>query len=153
MKLIPSVLALTFLFTGCTTLHKSQSSGSIDAGVKSNLQADIDVDMSQQIKGSAHHTQLLWFIPVKSSNRYAEGVTYNGNGGGGGFQLLGPGMVDETKSAAAYNAVVPNKVDVLVAPQYLIQVKSYFFGIWKEVTANVTGYAGKIRNIQSKPKH
>lgn len=152
MKLLPIVIAASFLLTGCaSTLHKSQTSGTLDVGVAGNLQADIDVDMTKQVKGTAHHSKVLWLIPVKDTNRYAEGVTYGGNGSGG-WNLLGPSLVDETKSAAAYNAVVPNKVEVLVAPQYLVQVKSYFFGIWKEVTVSVTGYAGKVRNIKSSPK-
>lgn len=154
MKVLSTVIALSFLFTSCTTLNRSQPNGSIDLGIKTNLQADVDVDMSKQVKGSAHHQRVLWFIPVKSTNRYADGVTYNGAGAGGGFLsgLFGPGMVEETKSAAAYNAVVPNKVDVLVAPQYVVQVKDYVFGLWKDVTVNVTGYAGKIRDIKSVPK-
>ncbi|HXH73755.1 MAG TPA: hypothetical protein VNJ08_02250 [Bacteriovoracaceae bacterium] len=150
MKMMPLVLALCFL-NGCsTTAHRSQSTGSLDASVKSNLHAEIDVDMTKQVKGTAHHQKVLWFIPVKDTNRYAEGVTYNG--GGSGWNPFAGGIVDETKAAAAYNAVVPNKIDVLVAPQYLVQVKSYVFGIWKDVTVSVTGYAGKIRDIKSQPK-
>ncbi len=150
MKTILTATALSLFLTGCTSLHRSQNHATLDSTVKTNLHADIDVNMGQQVKGSARQTQVLWFFPLKSTNRYAEGVTYNGQSGG--WSLFGPGLVEETKSAAAYNAVVPNKVDVLVAPQYLVKVKSYFFGIWKEVTANVTGYAGKIREIKSTKK-
>lgn len=149
-KLLPAMIAFTFLVTGCSsTINKSQNSGAVDTSVKGNLHADIDVDMTKQVKGSARTAKLFWFIPIEGSSRYADGVTYNGSGDGG---LFGPGIVEETKSAAAYNAVVPNKVEVLVAPQYLVQVKSYVFGLWKEVTASVTGYAGKIREIKSAPE-
>ena len=150
MKLLPVVIAFSFILTGCsTTINKSQQTGAVDVNVKSHLTANIDVDMTKMVKGSAHHTRLLWIFPIKSANRYADGVTYSG---GAEPSFFSGGMVDETKSAAAYKAVVPNKVDVLVAPQYIIQVKSYFLGAWKEVTASVTGYAGKIRDIKTNPK-
>jgi len=75
-------------------------------------------------------------------------VAYSGAGGSAGW--FGPGIVEETKSAAAYKAVVPGKVDIIVAPQYITKVNSYFFGMYKEVTATVTGYAGRVKNIRQK---
>jgi hypothetical protein len=38
---------------------------------------------------------------------------------------------------------------VIVAPQYIVQIHS-FLGIYKEVTALVSGYAGKIKDIRHK---
>lgn len=146
-----AVLASTILMTGCsTTYNKSQKSGSLDVKVRSDLQADMDVDMTKKITGAASHTKLFGLIDIKSSQNYADGVAYDA--GGGGFSLFSGGVVEDTKSAAAYNAVVPAKADVLVAPQYLIKVKSYFFGAWKEVTAQVSGYAGRIKNIKQSQK-
>ena len=147
MKLLPMlVLALSFLSVSCSTkLHKSQKSGSLEVKVKSDLQADVEVDMSKKIMGTASHSRLFGLFYIKSSHNYVDGVSYDGDSSG----WFSSGLVDSTKSAAAYNAVVPNKADVIVAPQYLIKIKSYFFGAYKEVTAQVSGYAGKIRNIGS----
>jgi len=151
MKLLLIATSFTFLLAGCsTTINKSQHSGSVNVNINSHLKADVDVDMSRQVKGTANHKRLLWIFPIKSTDRFVDGVTYNG--GETGFSLFSGGIVEETKSAAAYNAVVPNKVEVLIAPQYIVQVKSYFFGAWKEVTASVSGYAGKIRDFKSSNK-
>jgi len=151
MKLLLIATSFTFLLAGCsTTINKSQHSGSVNVNINSHLKADVDVDMSRQVKGTANHKRLLWIFPIKSTDRFVDGVTYNG--GESGFSLFSGGIVEETKSAAAYNAVVPNKVEVLIAPQYIVQVKSYFFGAWKEVTASVSGYAGKIRDFKSSNK-
>jgi hypothetical protein len=140
-------LSSLFLVSCSTTIHKSQHAGGLDLNVQSKLGADVEVDMNRQVQGVAHHTKLFWVIPIKESNRFVDGVTYNG--GDSGFTLFTGGMIEETKSAAAYDAVVPNKIQVLVAPQYFVQVKSYFFGMWKEVKATVTGYAGKIKSFKN----
>lgn len=152
MKLLSlAVIASTLTLVSCSsTVNRSQKSGGLDVKVRSDLQADVDVDMSKKIAGTAHHTKLFGVIDIKSSKNYADGVAYDG--GGQGFSLFSGGIVEDTKSAAAYNAVVPNKADVLVAPQYMIKVQSYFFGAWKEVTAQVTGYAGRIKNIRQTTK-
>lgn len=143
-------LVSTFLLVSCSsTMNRSQSAGELDVRVHSNLAADLDVDMTKKISGSAKHTKLFGLIDIKTSKHFADGVNY-GVEKKGGLSFFGPSIVDEAKSAAAYRAVVPNRADVLVAPQYLIKVESYFFGAWKEVTAQVTGYAGKIRNIKTK---
>jgi len=144
------VLTLAFIFTGCSSVHKSQKSGSIDLGVKSDLRADIDVDMSKKIMGTAQHSRLFGLIYVKSSENFAEGVTYNNEGES--FLNFWEGIETNTKRAAAYNAVSTNKADIIVAPQYIIKVKSYLFGAWKEVTAQISGYSGTIKNIKTVPK-
>ena len=150
-KLLPVlVMASAFLMTGCsTTINKSQKSGSLDVKVKTDLQADMEVDMSKKIIGTASHTKLFGLFDIKTSQNYADGVGYDGVNSSGWFSA---GVIEETKSAAAYNAVVPNKADVIVAPQYLIKVKSYFLGAYKEVTAQVSGYAGRIKNISAPVK-
>lgn len=147
-----AVIASTMLLVSCsTTTNRSQKSGALDVKVRSDLQAEVDVDMSKKIQGKASHTKLFGVIDIKSSKNYADGVAYDG-GSSSAFSLFAGGIVEDTKSAAAYNAVVPNKADVLVAPQYMIKVESYFFGAWKEVTAVVSGYAGRIKDIKQTTK-
>lgn len=147
-----AVIASTMLLASCSsTMNRSQKSGALDVRVTSDLKAEVDVDMTKKIQGTAKHTKLFGVIDIKSSKNYADGVAYDG-GGSSAFSLFSGGIVDDTKSAAAYNAVVPNKADVLVAPQYMIKVESYFFGAWKEVTAVVSGYAGRIKDIKQNVK-
>ena len=149
-----TVLALAALVSCSSTNHLSHNPPRTNVSVKSHLHADVEVDMTKKIIGKARHTRILGFHTQTSTN-YADGVTYDtGSSGGGLFGFFGPGMEEAAKSAAAYNATVPNKADVLVAPQYLVKVKSYFFGAYKEVTAQVWGYSGKVRNItQAKNGH
>ncbi len=145
MKFLPLlIIATTFFMASCSTkMHKSQKAGSLEVNVKSNLHADLDVDMSRKIVGTASHSRLFGLFYIKTSQNFADGVSYDGDQSG----WFSSGIVSSAKSAAAYNAVVPSKADVIVAPQYLIKVKSYFFGAYKEVTAQVSGYAGTIRSI------
>lgn len=151
MKSFIVLLTLSFLTVGCsTTLNKSQPNGALDLHVQSKLNADVEVDMNRQVKGSAHQVKLLWFIPIKQSKRFVDGVNFSAQESG--FKFFSGGVEDETKAAAAYNAVVPNDVEVLVAPQYTMKVKSYLFGAWKEVTVSVTGYAGKIKGFKKSTK-
>ena len=115
MKLLPMfVLVVSFLSVGCSTnMHKSQKGGLLDVKVKSDLQADVEVDMSKKIAGTASHSRLFGLFYVKNSQNFVDGVSFDGENSG----WFSSGIVDSTKSAAAYNAVVPNKADVLVAPQ------------------------------------
>ncbi len=142
------VLSSLFLFTGCATrYHKSQDTGAMDIKVRGNLVADIEVDMSKKIQGTASQKRILGLFWLKHAEQYADGVVYSA---AGESSLFGPGIVDTTKSAAAYLAVTPAKADILVAPQYVIKEKSYFFGAYTEVTASVSGYAGKVKNISQR---
>lgn len=144
--LLLSTLLMSLVFGGCTTVNKSQRNGSIDIVVQGHLKADIDVDMNRVLKGTATETKLFGFITLKSNNHFADGVSYNG--GTGGTFLFGDGLAERAKSAAAYVAVRKAKdVDVIVAPQYVIKSKSVL-GIYRKVTATVTGYAGKIRRFK-----
>jgi hypothetical protein len=143
-----ALFGLVALVSCSTTNHLSQKSGGMSVSVISNLEAEVDVDMTKKIIGKAHHVRILG-IHTQSSTNYADGVTYDGgNSGGGLFGFFGPGMEEAAKSAAAYNATVPAKADVLVAPQYLVKVRNYVFGLYKEVQVQVWGYSGKVRNIK-----
>lgn len=150
MKWIFTALLFSSLFSCSTAMNKSQNSAMVNAEVKGNLTADIDVDMTKKITGTAHQAKIFWFVWLRTAHHFADGVGYTGNGEAAGNGWFGMGMEEETKSAAAYKAVIPNKADIIVAPQYVTRVNSYLFGLYKEVTATVTGYAGRIKNIRQK---
>ena len=148
MKLVILILSMSFLFSCSTTTNRNQKSSALDVSLTSRLEAELDIDMSKKIHGTAKQSKLFGFINIHSAKDYVDGVNYDGSGSG--FSLFSGGVVEDTKSAAAYNAVVPNKADVIVAPQYVVRVHS-FLGIYKEVTALVSGYAGRIKDIRHKP--
>lgn len=149
MKFITTItFAALVLATGCANhIHKNQDTAAMDVKVRANLMADVEVDMTKKIQGSAHQSRVLGFIWIKHAHHYADGVAYSA---AGESSFFGPGIVEQTKSAAAYKAVVPTKSDLIVAPQYTIKEKSYFFGAYTEVTATVSGYSGKVKNISAR---
>lgn len=149
LHLLPSI-GLLFLASCSTTYNKSHKSGVLDLRVRSELQADIEVDMTKKISGAATHSKLFGIFDLQSSTNFVDGIQYGANDSTN-FIFSG-GMVEEAKSAAAFNAIFPNNADIIVTPQYLIKVKKYFFGAYKEVTAQVSGYAGKVKNIAQAPK-
>jgi hypothetical protein len=141
------ILSATLLVSCSTTQNINQKSGNLKINLATDLHADLEVDTAKKITGKAHHIRILG-IYTKSSSHFADGITYNASNENGAFSIFGPGMEETTKSAAAYNATVPSKADIIVAPQYHIKVKSYLFGAYKEVSAQVSGYAAKIKDIK-----
>ena len=111
------------------------------------MTADIDVDMSKKISGTATMKKFLFFTTTQPEN-FADGVTYsmNGTNSTGLLAFLGGSPVDGVKSAAAYNALNSAKAEILVAPTYV--VKSIDNLITKEITVQVSGYAGKLKSIK-----
>lgn len=140
--------ALTLLclcFISCSsTFNKSYQSGNVAVNVASNLKADISVDMKQKLKGVASKTKILG-ITTSSQNKFADGVTYGSNGSQGFFSMFD--NKEEVKSAAAYNALNGSNADVLVAPQYLIEERSFLI-FYSKTTVMVTGYPGVIKKIE-----
>jgi len=144
-----TLLLLLAVSSGCvTSLNKSQSAGPLDVHLRSNLAADVEVDMSKKISGNSAATKLFTIFTLSGPEQYADGVSYSGAGvENSGF--FGGGVIEEVKAAAAYNAVTAARADVIVAPQYVVRYHSVFFGAYKEVSVQVTGYAGKLKGIKT----
>lgn len=147
MKSLGLVLSLLVITACSTTTNKKVDAGDLNVRVTSKLEADLEVDTSKKVSGKAFHTKLFGLINLKTSTHYADGVNYGG-GNNSGFSFFSGGIVEEAKSAAAYNALNQAKADVIVVPQYVIKVNSWFFGAYKEVTAVVSGYSAKIRSLK-----
>jgi hypothetical protein len=150
-----TICSLVLLGACSTNLNKSQPSSSIAFNVRSDMAADVDVDMNTVLKGQAKETVLLG-IKLKTSHTYLDGVMYGGGEGGNSGLLSGlfsDSTVDRAKSAAAYDALRKEKdVDVLVGARYIIQQKRVFFGAYKEIVVSVSGYAGRIKKIRNANK-
>jgi hypothetical protein len=140
-----ALLALSSLSACSTVYHKSESSGALEVEVKSSFVADLEVDATKRIQGAASQSVLFGLFHFGAPSNFADGVNYGTGGGGGG--LFGPGAVETTKSAAAYNAMAPSKAEVLIAPQYLVRVTSKLLGAWKEISVTVSGYGAKIKGV------
>ena len=108
--------------------------------IESHLKADITVDMTKKLTGAASCATLFGVIDLSGPSKYADGVFAST----AGFLSFGTGP-DDLKAAAAYNAVI-GKADVIVAPQYIIEKKSYL--VYSKTTVWVTGYAGTIKKIE-----
>ena len=137
---IITVVLLTFLETGCTTLHSSQQSAELVTTINGNLKADIDV--GEKISGESKVITLLGFINF-GDDKFADGVNYGGNSS---FSLGGR-SVDEAKSAASYKAILSSEADVIVLPRYTIEVTNYL--LFKSTKAKVMGNKGIIKSYKT----
>lgn len=139
IKLI-SILLLTSLLviTGCSTVNRSHLYSPVGISIRSEMTADVDVDTSKKIAGTANAHYLFGIFKVAGSSKYADGY------GGMGF-----GHVGMVKQAAAYNAILNGGGDVLVSPQYIITENKYFF--YRTIFVEVTGFAGKIKSVKTVP--
>ena len=83
------------------------------------------------------------FFRIKGDSKYAEGVDYSTKSG-----LLPSLKVDRAKASAAFKAVKSSGCDVIVHPNYEVNVMDYVF--FKKIDVKVTGYAGTINRIFQK---
>ncbi len=134
------IIASLSLFGCSSTINKSQYSKSIDMSVSSRLNAEIDVDLQNELTGYAYGGFLFHFIKITGDKKYADGIDYGNIGSNWG-------PTSWIKSAAAYNALKNTKADVLVAPRYVIEESSNPF--YREIKVKVVGYPGKIRSIRN----
>jgi len=153
MKRAHIILAIiaSFGLAGCSTsVNRSQMSTSLDVNMESNLTADIEVDLTKQLKGTAKQSMIFWFFDLDVPEYFTDGVSYNRASNQSSFSMFSPtnSLMDSVKSAAAYRATYETKADVLVFPQYSVKMTSRFMGFYKEVVANVYGYAGNIKSIK-----
>ncbi|MFE8070740.1 hypothetical protein QQM79_06745 [Marinobacteraceae bacterium S3BR75-40.1] len=140
--LIASTLILAGALGGCSSMNVSSNAVPLNGSVKTDVQADIDVQ--EKISGHSKATKILFFT-LNDDNEFADGMTYGGNGGGalGG---LGLDPVSSVKSAAAYNAIKSSGADVLVAPRYKVTKNDYF--VYGTIDVTVEGYKGVIKSVK-----
>lgn len=138
-------LALSFMLSSCSSIERSHNNRGIEISISSPMQAQIDVDLSNELVGYAYGGYLFNFLKVAGDTRYAPGMDYPG-GGKGLLNLFS--RVDKVKAAAAYNAVRQSNADVLISPQYVVE-ETHWNPFWKSVKVKVTGYAGKVVAIRN----
>jgi hypothetical protein len=143
--------SLLFLSACASTTNRNFGAANLALEMSARLAADVEVDYTKKISGSATYKKILFFTVTEPEN-FADGVTYaaggNGASGAGGlFSFLSSGSpVDQAKAGAAYNALTSAKADFIVAPMYLVKLNKNLFTT--EIQVQVIGYAGKIKNIK-----
>ena len=143
------IISLFFLIvTGCSTSTynstkwdgNNHSYDPLNINLTSELNADIEVNTSKKITGTAKGTYWLGLVKVSGDSNYQDGY---GSGSPTG----------KVKEAAVYNALSKVDGDILVSPTYKIkkntQTLLMLMGLgWVTITVEVSGYEGKIKNIQ-----
>ena len=130
--IISSVIIL--LITGCVSTKQSHIYSDLNVKTVSNLDADIEVDLSKKLTGTSHSQYLFGFFQLSGDSEFADGYG-------------GMGSVGATKSAAAFKAIKQSDADVLVSPQYVVEVNDQL--IIKDIVVTVTGYGGKFVSIKN----
>ena len=136
MKHIVIIISFIIMLGGCASTNKSHVFSDLTVSTQSELDSEISVDLSKKLSGTAEATYLFNIIQLSGDTEFADG--YGG---------MGP--VGKAKSAAAYKAISDSDSDVLVSPQYVVDLDNKVF--IQNVTVTVTGYGGKITSIKKRP--
>ena len=135
---------VVMLMSSCMSTSKSGVIAPIQAEVipSKEIKADIDLDGNTPIMGNAKQ----WYfagIRVSGGNNYFENLSQE--------RSLFGGRTTKAQSCAMYDALTKGDYDMLVNPQYVNKIHSYFFGLVKRYDVTVKGYGAKIKNVhQSK---
>lgn len=108
------------------------------------IRANVEVDMNKRIVGESTSSYFLIF-QVGGDNKFADGMSYSSESQ---FNALFKARENKTKSAAAFKAVKSSGADIIVHPNYEIQIKNYI--IFKQIKVKVTGYAGYFKKFYQK---
>ena len=144
-------LLFCFAIAICTLSCKSSvaSATSTPLSVTENihpLDADISVNTETKIEGQSESLYLLIFRII-GDNKFAEGVDYSSKSG---LTSMFKRRIEKAKSAAAYNAVKDSGCDVIVHPNYDIDIEDWIF--FKKINVKVSGFAGTIDKIYQNRK-
>ena len=117
------------LFSSCSNYHKNALVAIPSPSINlSPIEADISVNKNQTLEGISTTTIVLGIFK-SSDNKFAD--------------VYIPGQVGSLeKQAAIYKALEGTEFDVLVNPQYIVEIEKGFLS--KKITAKVVGYGGKI---------
>lgn len=155
----PLLFSVAALASGCIAHNANTVSAPLQVRLAANeLKADVAV--GEKISGQAKITYFLT-IPFGSSNKYADGVLYDGavvsqlgvynpyavqpgDFFSGLFNLFSVGA-HEAAAQAAYDAISKSGADIIIAPRYVADVQDFW--LFKNVEVQVTGYKGTVKGI------
>lgn len=130
--------AVVFMTASCTSVKQTAPVMAIGGNnITTNVEADLDYNGIKKIQGTATTTRVLWIFShtpngnkkLKANNRYK-------------------GM-SNTEAAALYRAKTTADVDVVLEPEFEVETKSYFFGIFKKTKVKATGWGANIKGFKA----
>lgn len=131
---------------GCQSLNTNKPSATLQPNLVTNeLRADIKV--GEKITGESSLNVLFSLIAFGGDSNFADGVSYDGIGGGGLLPSNPLNKTPQVQAAAAYNALAASNGDIIISPRYEINVEDYF--VFKKIHVKVTGYKGTVNSITS----
>ena len=133
IKLITIVALFLLLITGCASVNQSHIYSPVGVSISSEMTADVDVDLSKKLIGTAKGTYFLGIVKISGDSKYADGY--------GGL-----GTTGKVKAAAAFDAISKSDGDILVSPQYVVTTKFIF--PFKTISVDVGAFEGKIKEIK-----
>lgn len=139
-KLLFTVVLLALLTSCSSTKTGVLSTPAYAPSAEINaIRANVDVDMSKKLEGESSSTYFLFFR-TGGDNKFVEGMRYETG--------LSVGRIGKTKSAAAYNAIEGTDADIIVHPNYVVEVENFLF--FKKIKVKVTGYTGRFTKFYQK---
>ena len=135
IKLITIVALFLLLITGCASVNQSHIYSPVGVSISSEMTADVDVDLSKKLIGTAKGTYFLGIVKISGDSKYADGYG-------------GMGTTGKVKAAAAFDAISKSDGDILVSPQYVVTTNFIF--PFKTIIVDVSGFEGKIKEIKKK---
>ncbi len=146
MKKLLLTLSIVLALTSCTTTRTGVLSTPAYAPKAeiNPIRANIEVDMNKNLVGESTSSYFLIF-QVGGGNKFADGMSYSSDTN---FSFLFKARENKTKSAAAYNAIENSGADIIVHPNYVVEIHDYL--LFKEIKVKVTGYAGYFKKFYQK---
>jgi hypothetical protein len=146
MKKLLLSLAIAIALTSCNTTRTGVLSTPAYAPKAeiNPIRANVEVDMNKKLVGESTSSYFLIF-QVGGGNKFADGMSYSSDTN---FSFLFKARENKTKSAAAYNAIQNSEADIIVHPNYVVEIHDYL--LFKQIKVKVTGYAGYFRKFYQK---
>lgn len=139
-------IGVSLLATSCTTISKTGHAAPIayTEVIPDVIKAEFDFNLQEKKTGKASAWYLFNFWKVAGSSKFSEirGAEFRSS-------LLG-NRIAKVKSAAVYDALNGSNSDMIVAPQYDSETKSYLFGLVKSYKVTVKGYEATIKKLYQK---
>ncbi len=134
--------AAVVIFSGCSSTYMSQFSAPLQVRVQADAVPDVVV--GDPIEGQSDISRFLWF--KWGADEFADGVDFGAGPGGDVGLGTFSSMIPAGKAAAAYDACLRNKCDVILAPRYKIFVDDFW--IYEHQKFYVKGYKGTFKGFK-----
>ena len=146
MKKLLLSLVIAVSLTSCTTTRTGVLSAPAYAPKAeiNPIRANVEIDMNKKLVGESTSSYFLIF-QVGGGNKFADGMSYSSDTN---FSFLFKARENKTKSAAAYNAIQNSGADIIVHPNYVVEIHDYL--LFKQIKVKVTGYAGYFKKFYQK---